>query len=124
MRAEMRYATMADYEDIHGEAALPFTRMGFVLAIDGEAVALACLRYDRGRHLIASVDMKQKARAYPLTLHRWTKKAIEAAQKTGARSFVVIADKKIPRSAAWIEHFGLKAVGETEAGMVYQWQSS
>lgn len=124
MRVEMRYATAADYAALHGEANLPFTRYGFALALDGMPVALACLRYDKGRYLLGSVDLKPEARRHPLALHRWAKKVLEVVGRMNVRSFVVIADSKIPRSEAWIERLGFSAIGETETGTVYQWQVS
>lgn len=124
MRVEMRYATPADYRALHGEATQPFTRYGYALAIDDVPVALGCLRYDRSRHLVASVDMTDEARKHPFTLHRWAKCGLRAAERLGVRSFLVTADRTIPRSDAWISRLGLRAIGETEIGTVYLWQAS
>lgn len=124
MHVEMRYATASDFAALHGDRKLPFTRHGFALVIDGKPLALACLYYNRSRHLIASVDMDKSARAYPVTLHKWAKKAIWVAKNIGAQSFLVIADETVPRSAAWVERLGLKSVGEAESGRIYEWRSS
>lgn len=120
---EMRYATADDYAVMHNGMRFPFTMTGFALVEDGEPIALACLRHDRASpYLVGSLDIADKAKRKPKTLHAFAKRVLQAASDIGTKSFVVVADKAVPRSEAWIKRLGFKQIGEIEQGEVYQWQ--
>ncbi len=120
---EMRWATRAECLAVMGDVQFP-TYRAFGLFIGEIPMAIAALRYDVAEpRMIVSVDMMPEARKWPLTLHRWGKKAIEVAQNLGVKSFVVIADRAIPRSEAWLTRLGLRCVGEVPQGAIYEWQA-
>ena len=87
------------------------------LLVDGEVAALCVLHLEPAA-VYATFEQKRPLPAR--TIHRFGIAAYAGARAATKCRFLAIADRAIPRAAAWLERLGFEELGSIEQGRVFR----
>lgn len=94
-----------------------FSKRGMTLLIDGEVAAMCVLHLESGAPY---ATFEQKRPIPARTLHRFGIAAYAGARAATKCRFLAVADRAIPRAAAWLERLGFEELGSTHYGRCFR----
>jgi RimJ/RimL family protein N-acetyltransferase len=122
MRAEVRPSIPSDF-DRFLDKPLPYRVRAITGLVDSEILAVGGIAYlpdgTHGGFLIAD----ERARKYPIALHKAGLGMLRQARRLGITKLVAIADENIKPAKAWLERLGFEPV-TVDDQEVWIWHSS
>lgn len=121
-KVETRWAVPEDLLALGVQDAA--TKYSRTLVIDGKPEAIMAVSYGpEASPAMACAVVSDRARKMPLALNRFAREAMAFLHTYGFRVLLALADRDIPRSGAWLQHFGFVPVSETDRGILYRWMA-
>lgn len=123
MRAKpvVRPAVASDFSKFN--AKLPYRVRATTGLLDGEVVAVGGIAYlpdgTHGAFFLAD----EKARTYPVALHKTALQVLQNAKELGIKKLVALADPKIGAAERWLARLGFEPV-TLEDQVFWIWHSS
>jgi hypothetical protein len=102
----VRPTTAADIIALAGEP-LPYQVRCVTIDLGGEPLGFGGIAYFPEHNLyLAFARLTERARKYPVALHKAGKRSLEIAREMGAEWVAATADPAVPASERWLERLG------------------
>lgn len=123
MKAEIRYATRADFDELF-EVPLPHRVRALAVQAGDELLGVGGLVFQPDGTTAAFVVMKpDAAKRYPVALHRAGIRMMGEARRLGIKRVVALAEEFNPAAEPWLERLGFKPV-QVDGETAWVWEDS
>lgn len=119
----IRIATAEDLILFHGKRP-QFSCHALVGEVDGEIIAVGAIERPKDRLPSITLRVTDKARAYPLALHKSARRLLAWAQEMNLTPVIAIQDPGESGAARWLEVLGFERWDKSADGDVWIWPNS